>query len=304
MLFFDCLSKRNSAGNTTHSIPLRKHPYFSRTNPHILSQPFTIFRLERPPGHVDADTPPHTHDFQEILFIESGNAYHQIDDEQYTVPPQSVLLVVQGKKHVFRPDADTTGWVIRFQNEFMEFTCSTLFSSFMELSIIPYKDTPAEFAHLLNLVRLTADEFTAPHANTQTVRFLLNAIVSKLKEAKQRFVTHQHNSGSGFHYDIFNQFMALLEEHFKTEQSPAFYAEKLNVTTRTLGEICKKIFNQTTSDIIDRRIIIEAKRMLLYSGLPVQQVGYELGYEDKSYFSRVFKRQTGMTPKEYQEKHQ
>ncbi len=268
-----------------------------------MTQPFTIFRLEQPPRTVDADIPPHTHDFQEILFIESGNAYHQIDDEQYTVPPQSVLLVVQGKKHVFRPDADTTGWVIRFQNEFMEFTCSTLFSSFMELSIIPYQDMPDEFAHLLHLVQYTSDEFNGPNANTQAVRFLLNAIIAKLKDAKQQFVTHHQSAGNGFHYDIFNQFMALLEEQFKTEQSPAFYAEKLNVTTRTLGEICKKIFNQTTSDIIDRRIIIEAKRMLLYSGLSVQQIGYELGYEDKSYFSRVFKRQTGMTPKEYQEKH-
>ncbi|HAK77931.1 MAG TPA: hypothetical protein DCM71_13740 [Runella sp.] len=92
----------------------------------------------------------------------------------------------------------------------------------------------------------------------------------------------------------------LIEENFRTLKLPKEYADAMNMTTRHLTRICQQSLNQSTGKLILTRIIIEAKRMLVHSDTSVNAVADYLGYEDYSYFVRLFKKEVGETPKQFQ----
>jgi AraC-like DNA-binding protein len=94
-----------------------------------------------------------------------------------------------------------------------------------------------------------------------------------------------------------------IELNYKIEKSVQFYANKLNISSKHLNRIVKESLNKTSSDLIAERVILEAKRMLIQLKFNVTQIGYELGYQDKSYFVRFFKKQTGETPLTFLERY-
>jgi AraC family transcriptional activator of pobA len=91
-------------------------------------------------------------------------------------------------------------------------------------------------------------------------------------------------------------FELLLEKKFMTEKTPSYYASQLHITLKHLNRICNEILKKTTTKVITDRIILEAKRMLMDKKMTVNEIAAELGYEDYSYFTRLFKKHAAMTP--------
>jgi len=87
-----------------------------------------------------------------------------------------------------------------------------------------------------------------------------------------------------------------IEEHFRTRHSSADYADLLYVSTPVLNNISRQYFNKTLTDLIAERMATEAKRELYLTAKPVKQIAFELGYGDEFYFSRFFKKHTGVSP--------
>jgi AraC-like DNA-binding protein len=96
-------------------------------------------------------------------------------------------------------------------------------------------------------------------------------------------------------------FEELIEKNYKKEQSPSAYADMMNITTKHLNRICRTSLNKTATEVITERSILEAKRMLAQSSSTVMQISDELGYDDNSYFSRLFKKHVGQTPTEFRQ---
>jgi len=94
----------------------------------------------------------------------------------------------------------------------------------------------------------------------------------------------------------FKNFLAVLEENFRRPVGVSFYAEKLFMTSRNLNIICQNILQQSVSEIIETRKLTEAKNLLITTDLTVAEIGFELGYNEKSYFTNVFKKKTGQSP--------
>ena len=102
------------------------------------------------------------------------------------------------------------------------------------------------------------------------------------------------------HYQfIFNQFENLLEKHYVQEKLASEYAEKLNITQKHLNRVVKSITTKTTTDIILERVILEAKRNLIYTDDSFSKIANKLGYEDYAYFSKIFKKRVGVSPSEF-----
>jgi len=81
----------------------------------------------------------------------------------------------------------------------------------------------------------------------------------------------------------------------------AFYADKMNMSERNLNIICKNNFQKSVSEIIETRKLIEAKNLLIHTNKSVSEIGYDLGYNEKSYFTRVFRNKLSVTPTEFRE---
>lgn len=95
------------------------------------------------------------------------------------------------------------------------------------------------------------------------------------------------------------RFVNLVGENYKKGFTIPEYARLLHMSSRGLSELTHQLLNKTPSRMIQERIVLEAQRMLLYSALNVNQVGYRLGFDDASYFVKYFKKHTGISPSEF-----
>lgn len=93
----------------------------------------------------------------------------------------------------------------------------------------------------------------------------------------------------------------LINENFKTEHQPSFYADKLNVTVKTLSNSTKKYYKKTISSLINEKIILKAKWELLHTNTQIKQIAADLGFNDEYYFSRFFKKHIGLSPKQFRD---
>lgn len=100
--------------------------------------------------------------------------------------------------------------------------------------------------------------------------------------------------------EIFRRFIALVNEHSKQERSVNFYADKLCLTPHYLSTIIREASGQTVMQWINQSVVLEAKVLLKHSDLLIFQISDELNFPNPSFFSKFFKRMTGMTPAEYQ----
>jgi AraC-like DNA-binding protein len=94
-------------------------------------------------------------------------------------------------------------------------------------------------------------------------------------------------------------FSQLLDAHFRAEKSVRYYADRLVLTANHLNVLCRRVVNQTASDLIHERVITEAQRLLAHSSQSVSQIANQLGFEDAPYFTRYFKKYVGQTPEAF-----
>ncbi len=104
--------------------------------------------------------------------------------------------------------------------------------------------------------------------------------------------------------NLVREFNFLVEQHFKTKHTVAEYAELLNKSPKTISNVFSKIHSKSPLQYIKERRLLEARRLLTYSDKQIQEVAYEIGFEDIQAFSRFFKKQQGVSPSEFKKKHQ
>ena len=109
----------------------------------------------------------------------------------------------------------------------------------------------------------------------------------------------QKESVSTKQHESVEQFLDLAEKHYKTERQVKFYADKVNLTTKYLSQIVKTETGKSVNDWIDDYVILEAKALLKSSKLTIQQISDALNFTDQSVFGKYFKRNVGVSPKEY-----
>jgi AraC-like DNA-binding protein len=147
---------------------------------------------------------------------------------------------------------------------------------------------------LENIANVIMDEYDYKGNNFVVIRTLLKAFLLKLIQLKS-------NKFTGFDFDekrVYH-FLLLLENHYKEEKAVDFYADRLNITSKRLNQILKAKLGKTIRQLLHERIMIEAKHQVIVSKQAIKEISYNLGFEDRSYFSRFFKKMTGQTPEEF-----
>jgi len=263
---------------------------------------FKIFALDTPDNEEtrNFNPKPHRHAYQEIIFIENGTACHRIDGEEYRVESPVVILVAQGKIHAFVPHPHMKAFVVRFTEQFISNCDADLFSQFFALSKIPLAN-PESQEKIRNLFQMMLKEFKSEKPNKSFLRHLLQALIEVLRDLREKKLC-DGKVISKSNYELFGKFLQLLEKHFTEQHSVEFYASNLNITPKKLGIVCKEIFGDSPSRIIEKRLILEAKRLLMYSSQSVAEITFALGFNDQSYFTKAFRKNEGVTPTTFRER--
>ncbi len=134
---------------------------------------------------------------------------------------------------------------------------------------------------------------------------MLRVLLKRLLITSTRLITAQviDDRVSKPQIDLVRKFHVLVENHFKEKHQVAAYAELLNKSPKTLSNVFKKTNEYSPLQVINKRIILEAKRLLMYSTKNADEIGYELGYKDPAHFSKFFKSHAGLPPAKFKEAH-
>lgn len=233
--------------------------------------------------------------YHEIMWIQKGETNFLIDGDSFNVQANAFFVFPKDRIHQFLPKQVIEGQVIRFSEDLLDDFPRLLFSKFNLISEIKIANSDNKSLELL--FKLFELEHNLHSEKSLVIINLLKTIIYKLDDIKQK----QFPCQKAHHYsiDAFDQFQLLLDKHILEHKKVNFYAEKLNITPRKLGETIKSILNKTTTEVISNRLLIECKRQLIYSDHNITEIAYKLGFEDNSYFTKFFKKLTNMTPKEY-----
>lgn len=266
-----------------------------------MDTPFKIFKINENTWQEVKDNPPepHRHNHEEILIITAGNPDHFIDFHREILEPPVIVYVAQGKVHQFTPKDGTYGWAIRYETEFLSGSIFHYYSYFLD-------------SVKLNMKGICINEFIEPVCNMMlkeyenfpvdydVIKHLLGAFLSKLESENKKNLLIDEGSKKA-QLMTFNSFLKILENNYRRNEGVEYYAEKMNMSARNLNVICRAVVQKSVSELIENRKLIEARQLLLNTDKTVSEIGYELGYSEKSYFTRVFHKKTGLTPSAFRQ---
>jgi AraC family transcriptional regulator, transcriptional activator of pobA len=269
-----------------------------------MEQLFTISRLgcKEVKAIAEKYNEPHTHDYEELLIGAEGEIGHFIDFKSQTLPAPFISFVAQGKVHLVKPSPSQGKcdmWAVLFKSEFIPETIFQLYSNYHDHADLTMQRGPC-FDRLVSVCQIMHAEMQQSEPDYSVIRHLLSSLFTMIESERKK----QEPGEKGVQKTqniTFRSFLQILEENFRRPEGVDFYAEKLFMTSRNLNLICRNILQKSVSEIIETRKLIEAKNLLAHTDKTVAEIGFDLGYNEKSYFSTVFKKRTGQTPTEFRE---
>lgn len=179
---------------------------------------------------------------------------------------------------------------------------------FLQFGSLPCMElTHAESQSLRSFISMVEQELKGSETDfsSEIIGRLIAATIYKVGDILTHYLTEHPEVDSPIHNraeEYFRQFTELLGEHYKHERSVGFYARQLCITPKYLTTLIKRISGKSVSEWIDNYVILEAKTLLKYSNMSVQEIAYYLNFPNQSFFGSYFKRNAGMSPSQYKAK--
>lgn len=216
----------------------------------------------------------------------------EIDFKIIELKGPSLCFAGPGQIHQYIYQQDNEGWFLFVEAGFVRESYREILDLHQWLhQSVPVSENDFIF-DLPPLLEKTANDITLKDLSIEhsLAESAVGIIVSRISETP---VTHlQHTSQK---YSITSRFKQLISEHFQRTRQVQQYAKLLSITPLYLNEAVKEVTGFPASFWIQQKVLWEARRLLVYTSMDVKQIAFELGYDDPVYFSRFFKKGTGMT---------
>lgn len=248
---------------------------------------------------------PHRHDdFYEILFVTHGTGTYTIDLQEYKIKPNTVFFLSPGQIHEIVFSDDVNGYIFLFSSFFYLSNKSDPYKlfEFPFFYSLKYDNPPlylkskASIDDLDSLFKKTLIEVNTDAIDSkEATHALLDLILIHCKRLYPQTEGTQLKKG----HILIKRFKQLIEEKCTENIGVKEYADILEVTANHLSETVKEFTGRTPTDFINDRMVLEIKRLLIHTQFTVQEIAFQLHFADQSYFSKYFKKITGLSPSEF-----
>lgn len=228
---------------------------------------------------------PHRHEqFCQILYLTAGWGQVTIDGARFELSPPAAAVVPAMSVHAYQFSDDVDGVVV----------------TLMERDVREAGELPAqvfaagdEVGEAIDRLIEEADRAGAAHELAMRARIaLLVVAIQRVRHAAET-IGPEVSRRSVLHAQAFRW---LVDQRFRETRRIADYADEMGISQTHLNRVCREVLGVSALAVVERRVALEARRQLLFSSLPIKQIGAELGYDDPAYFSRVLKRVLGRSP--------
>lgn len=248
---------------------------------------------------------PHRHDFFEVLYLLKGSGYHVIDGNKYEIKPPCVFFMSPGQAHKLELSNDIEGYIFIFTSDFYLLNRSNQ-NSLIEFPFFYtiHQDNPpllleneGDISFLETLFRQSIVEASQTgKSNSEMPRSILDLI---LTTCAARYQVNENLLNKGKGQILVKRFYHLIEENNHKNLSLSDYSGMVGVTANHLTQTVKLLTGKTSTQIIKSKQLLEIKRLLVHTNLNISEIANQLNFEDQSYFTKFFKRETGFTPLQY-----
>jgi AraC family transcriptional activator of pobA len=284
--------------------------------PPLLLVPFTEVRHDQPDDclhyepvavrgeEMDWTIPAHRHEaLHQFQLLVRGTVRGAIDGQAFEAESPALLMLAPGSVHGFTYTRDAVGHQVTVPTATLRqlLGANSLAQSALGTSFVRSgAELAAAGEECARLFAALAREFQA-QAPGRVQALLAHATLLAVNYLRSRGEAEAGGAAAALPDTLVRRYRSLLEVHFRSPQPLAFYADALDVTPDHLSRICRKVSGQSALELLNGRRMLEARRLLAYTPMPVAEVARELGYEDPAYFSRFFTRHVGDTPTGYRQ---
>lgn len=262
------------------------------------------YHLEHHHKQIDR---PHKHNFYTTVLFTKGSGIHEVDFEVFDIKPGAVFMLHPGRTHHWELSADVEGMIFfhteNFYNEFFAQNALATYPFFASTKNTPYIQlSENECMQMAQVFQQLWLEYQQNNPfKLRMIRILVDSVYIQLTRLSSGATNSTIQYAS--YAEKLIELEQLIDQHFMREKSPAQYAAWMNITPKHLNRIVRSSINKTTTQLITERVILEAKRMLSHPHVQLSEIAEKLGFEEYAYFSKLFKKYTGVTPVNFKQKY-
>ncbi len=233
----------------------------------------------------------HRHFFYAFYWIHEGSGKHIIDFEEYEIKPDRIFFIRPEQVHFLHEEDRMKYSALQFTEDFMTPYPETIQKSSMAVFKDIDREEKERIAILFNQIYAEAVS-GLPNSNA-IIQSEINTLLLELERISLP------TSNVSPIPELLNKYKDMIDKNFIRERQVQSYAAQLGISSNYLNVLTRKHLGKSALNMINDRVILEIKRLLLRTDYDISEIAYKLGFNELSYFSRFFKRNTGMTPIEF-----
>ena len=251
-------------------------------------------------------TTPHRTGFYHILWFQKGNPTHLVDFNPVKVKPNTILFLNKDTVQRFDTEGNFDGKAILFTDSFFCKTeadtkflrSSILFNDLFSVSQLQLQKSSTLFADLFQQMETELANAKDNYQSDILQNLLHNFLLHSDRERRKQDFT-EIKKGADLDYVML--FKDLLEQNYRKLKQVSNYAKKISLTEKRLNQATSRILDKSPKQMIDERVMLEAKRLLAHTNESVKEIGFDLGFDEPTNFIKFFRKHLNSTPVEFRE---
>lgn len=254
-------------------------------------------------NHHNTIAIPHRDNFYNIFWYQKGTANHLVDFKPIKVKPNSILFVNKNRVQMLDPKGGYDGKFLLFTDNFFDqypddikyLKKNILFNDLLEEPVINIKNN----SPIISIFNDIEAELLRPKDAVQyaLLHNLLHNLLLLAERERRKTGFNEIRKGEDLDYTIL--FKNLLEDNYKTTKLVTGYAGLMSVSEKKLNKATTTTLGKNAKELIDERIVLEAKRMLVHTNNSIKEIGFDLGFDEPTNFIKYFRKHESKTPIEF-----